>query len=781
MPPYEYSGQLANDRAFFVRVARGLVRDATDADDLVQDALVIAFRNGRVNGRADRAYVRGVLKNLALRSWRDRRRRRRRETHAAAPDLLPDSTQTVTRSETRRMLAADINTLPDVYRVPLMLRYYEELSPQEIARRLDVTPSTVRTRLQRARQRLRTRIDRRYGSGREALGAALIPLALESMPVGVAEATAASSAALGATTSTRILRVAAAAVLGVAVGSLAINGTPWPFTAAAPAVLQGTHDVATMDAAAESSAAAGTQTKTASLDENAAHAASGTNAANHAVAGTPSPAGSAFARTTPVAPASLLRGTVEGFADVAPGSVHVAAYRITSSGPESTPADTSTASSTGAFELRVPENGTWLVVAAASGRAPGALTVAPDGDTQDLRIALAPGLTLSSAFDASTAHGAVLARVRSTEPVGQTLQLGEGLPELGWSAEGVHWREVSVVPDDAGRLTVPGLRAGRFVVDLVAQRGTTDVAPEIVGRVELTVEAPAPVAPSTEVPEGFDAVVAETSSDAPRQDVVGRDVVAKEDTTASTPADEPASEEAPRRHGTPPSLPDTTFDPADVQVFDLGSPMWDSPRPRVDRPATRPNEETDDVPTYETGAGVTPAAVPTAPPAPVDPVPAEPAEPTIDVPVVPEPLPSTPPVGPSVPRAPIDTPAEPPADEPPMTVDPGTLSELERHNLLLELGMAWVELFPMDGESPPEAYHLARLVEPDPGALLKADAEPVLEYLGEVMPGQAPLVIPAGTYRLWCDSEIAEDPEAYMHLELFPGNTVMIAIGADDR
>ena len=59
-----------------------------------------------------------------------------------------------------------IEELPDAYRTVLLLRDIEELSTEETAQALDITPNTVKTRLHRARQALRTVLDERLGRTR---------------------------------------------------------------------------------------------------------------------------------------------------------------------------------------------------------------------------------------------------------------------------------------------------------------------------------------------------------------------------------------------------------------------------------------------------------------------------------------------------------------------------------------------------------------------------------------------------------------------------------------
>jgi RNA polymerase sigma-70 factor (ECF subfamily) len=66
------------------------------------------------------------------------------------------------RDETRATVRACIDALPDAYRTVLMLRDIEELSTQEVAEMLSVTPTAVKVRLHRARQALSTLLRRHY-------------------------------------------------------------------------------------------------------------------------------------------------------------------------------------------------------------------------------------------------------------------------------------------------------------------------------------------------------------------------------------------------------------------------------------------------------------------------------------------------------------------------------------------------------------------------------------------------------------------------------------------
>ena len=58
----------------------------------------------------------------------------------------------------------------------MLLRYFDDLAPREVASRLGVPVETVRTRLRRGLERLRTALDERHGGDRSAWAGGLVPL-----------------------------------------------------------------------------------------------------------------------------------------------------------------------------------------------------------------------------------------------------------------------------------------------------------------------------------------------------------------------------------------------------------------------------------------------------------------------------------------------------------------------------------------------------------------------------------------------------------------------------
>jgi len=144
-------------------LAHRMMRNHDDADDVAQETFVRAWQ--ALERYDDRYSFHGWLRTIATRlalNVLDKRRRHRTqggeafdlasETRAdgrPAPDVEAEA------RELQERLESIVENLPDEFRIPLVLRTYEELSYDEIARILDVPPGTVMSRLHRARQQVR--------------------------------------------------------------------------------------------------------------------------------------------------------------------------------------------------------------------------------------------------------------------------------------------------------------------------------------------------------------------------------------------------------------------------------------------------------------------------------------------------------------------------------------------------------------------------------------------------------------------------------------------------
>ncbi len=157
-------------------LARSLVSDGSAADDLVQETYLAAMRRPPRGSEATKGWLGSVTRRLAVRARRDETRRRRREGHVARPESVSAQPQDLLeRAEAQRQLLDQVLALKEPYRSTVLLRYFEEKTPAEIAAGEEITEATVRWRLSVALRELRARLDRLSGGDRGAWMAALVP------------------------------------------------------------------------------------------------------------------------------------------------------------------------------------------------------------------------------------------------------------------------------------------------------------------------------------------------------------------------------------------------------------------------------------------------------------------------------------------------------------------------------------------------------------------------------------------------------------------------------
>jgi RNA polymerase sigma factor (sigma-70 family) len=148
------------------RFARWLTQAPGDADDVVQDAILRAFRAfDTLRGADVKAWLMTIVRNCHSTSLKQRQRRAfvplpeehdAQDGHAmiaATPDPQDDSIQRDEQRTLERLIAA----LPEEHRTVLMLREIEEMDYRQIAQITNVPIGTVMSRLARSRAALRAR------------------------------------------------------------------------------------------------------------------------------------------------------------------------------------------------------------------------------------------------------------------------------------------------------------------------------------------------------------------------------------------------------------------------------------------------------------------------------------------------------------------------------------------------------------------------------------------------------------------------------------------------
>ncbi len=150
----------------FVRaVARSLVLDENRADDLVQETFLRALRRGPDEPSRLKGWLAAVTRNLARSLRRAEDQRRLRESAWREPSV-PWPEEILAREELRRRVVEAVFSLAEPYRSAVLLRHYEERTPEQIAARLGVPVRTVWTRLHRARALLRDKLEADCGGDR---------------------------------------------------------------------------------------------------------------------------------------------------------------------------------------------------------------------------------------------------------------------------------------------------------------------------------------------------------------------------------------------------------------------------------------------------------------------------------------------------------------------------------------------------------------------------------------------------------------------------------------
>ncbi|TAK11050.1 MAG: RNA polymerase sigma factor [Acidobacteria bacterium] len=168
-----------NQRLF--RIARAIVGQDAAAEDVVQEAWVRAL-SSLDEFRGDAAFATWLTRILINEAYGWLRRQRpgvdfsAEAEPALRPHILqfpaassrPDPEAVVANDEMRQALERSIDALPEPFRVIFVARVVEELSVDETAALFGLNPETVKTRLHRARAKLRRALESHVSPARAA-------------------------------------------------------------------------------------------------------------------------------------------------------------------------------------------------------------------------------------------------------------------------------------------------------------------------------------------------------------------------------------------------------------------------------------------------------------------------------------------------------------------------------------------------------------------------------------------------------------------------------------
>jgi RNA polymerase sigma-70 factor (ECF subfamily) len=151
------------------RIARSIIGNDAEAEDVVQEAYVRAFQH--LDQFAGRSQFSTWLTRIAVYEASSRRRDQRRLQLVTAADIdamptsstTPDAVENASRQELAHVISDAIDALPAELRTVVALRLIEGVSTAETAECLELSAANVKTRLHRAKLLLRSAIDARLG------------------------------------------------------------------------------------------------------------------------------------------------------------------------------------------------------------------------------------------------------------------------------------------------------------------------------------------------------------------------------------------------------------------------------------------------------------------------------------------------------------------------------------------------------------------------------------------------------------------------------------------
>jgi RNA polymerase sigma-70 factor, ECF subfamily len=164
-----------NNRRLY-RIARGILRNDGEAEDVVQETYVRAFTHlDSFRGDSSLAtWLSRIAMNEAL--GRLRRQRPSVDWTTLEPGTLnaqiiqfpvsatsDDPEKSMAQREIQHVVEQAIDELPEAFRIVFITRVIEGMNVEETAEILDLKPETVKTRLHRARTMLRTSVEKKIG------------------------------------------------------------------------------------------------------------------------------------------------------------------------------------------------------------------------------------------------------------------------------------------------------------------------------------------------------------------------------------------------------------------------------------------------------------------------------------------------------------------------------------------------------------------------------------------------------------------------------------------
>jgi protocatechuate 3,4-dioxygenase beta subunit len=151
--------------------------------------------------------------------YREESIRKKHESVTQIPEGFSSPEETVARGEARRQLIQAVLRLDEPYRTAILLRYYDDLPPREIAMQQSIPIETVKTRLKEGLKRLRRKLDAAHDGDRRKWYLALVPLAGMNLTSSASASTGSTATVMGfiAMSAKIKIGIATAIIIGTAI------------------------------------------------------------------------------------------------------------------------------------------------------------------------------------------------------------------------------------------------------------------------------------------------------------------------------------------------------------------------------------------------------------------------------------------------------------------------------------------------------------------------------------------------------------------------------------
>ncbi len=151
------------NRDYLFRYAFRVLRDEASTEDAVHDAFLSLAKNferyRHLDGGQMRSFLTITVRNAAFKIYNRRKRENVTEEIYKDNEYMPDISVDTEQKDIKRILFDMVKSLDSKYADVIVLKYYCDLSVNDIAAQLDISPENVKVRLHRARTLLKSKLE----------------------------------------------------------------------------------------------------------------------------------------------------------------------------------------------------------------------------------------------------------------------------------------------------------------------------------------------------------------------------------------------------------------------------------------------------------------------------------------------------------------------------------------------------------------------------------------------------------------------------------------------